>query len=292
MKEDAVSPVIAAMLLLALIVTFLSAWNAILLPSLKQESEISHLREVETGFLRFSSDIGTAASLKTNLYLSERIPLGGGEVLLSSLRSGGMVRIRQEPEEYLSITDSSGNEIVHAFFSDITYSPVGNFWQNQGYNWTYGYTNVTNGEVQTPLEYSSMDSVEYPLASSLLSVDSLPAANDDANCSVITIKSVDITPAGDRTMVSGNGIATLQLRSSVNATSFPDATGLSIRFSGPEKFRIALNESASEAFGRIPTSCSNIRIQYPAEGQIDLVFDSVPRVTVRREITEISLSVT
>ena len=72
------APVVAAMLILAIGVTFFAAWNAYYVPSMKAQSEITHLKDAETGFLRFSSDIETAASLKRNMQLSEPIPLEGG----------------------------------------------------------------------------------------------------------------------------------------------------------------------------------------------------------------------
>jgi len=93
-NEDAVSPVVAAMLILAIVVTFFAAWNAMYVPSMKAQSEITHLKDVESGFLRFSSDIETATSLKKNMRMSEPIPLEGG----FHLRDGKIRRITQGPE--------------------------------------------------------------------------------------------------------------------------------------------------------------------------------------------------
>ncbi|OPY35514.1 MAG: hypothetical protein A4E35_02339 [Methanoregula sp. PtaU1.Bin051] len=302
MKDDAVSPVIAAMLVLAVIVTLFAAWNAILVPSLKQESEIVHIREVESGILRFASDIDTAASLKTNLHLTERIPLGGGDIPFNSLRSGGMIRIQRSISPYMSMNltnntlGTSEEEPVSnhsVYMSRILYHPAGNFWQDQGYSWQYGYTNVTKGEIQTPLEYSAMENVSYPLTESILSVETLPSYEDNTKCSLITIKSVNITPSGGQNKVSGNGIGTLILTSSVSPMmTFTKITGFNITLSGDSGFRNATNSSVSRMLANNIAACSNIRLQYPGQYRIGLVFDAIPNMTVRREITEIILAAT
>lgn len=123
MKEDAVSPVIAAMLILAVVVTFFAAWHAYYVPSMKAQSEISHIREVETGFLRFSSDIETAASLKKGMRFSGSIPLGGGDFVFDPVKSGGELKIwNASPNGYLRLNWTSE-------------TPVGNpddlFWSGQ-----------------------------------------------------------------------------------------------------------------------------------------------------------------
>ena len=66
MKDDALAPVIAVMLILAAIVTFLSIYNAIYIPSMKESSEVEHLQNVESAFQHFSSDIDYAASSHQN----------------------------------------------------------------------------------------------------------------------------------------------------------------------------------------------------------------------------------
>ena len=102
------APVVAAMLILAIGVTFFAAWNAYYVPSMKAQSEITHLRDVETGFLRFSSDIETAASLKRNMRLSEPIPLGGGEFTFDAVKSGGLLRIQNDTYGYMRIRIING----------------------------------------------------------------------------------------------------------------------------------------------------------------------------------------
>ena len=62
MRDDALAPVIAVMLILAAIVTFLSIWNAVYVPAMKQSGEVGHLQNVESAFQHFSADIDYAVS--------------------------------------------------------------------------------------------------------------------------------------------------------------------------------------------------------------------------------------
>ena len=150
MKEDAVAPVVAAMLILAVVVTFFAAWNAYYVPSMKAQSEITHIKDVETGVLRFSSDIETAVSLKKNLKFSEQIPLGGGDFSFDSVKSGGELKVRNaSPAGYLRMNWTNGTESnPDNYFSLVrfSYTPVNNFWQDQGYDWRYGNVYVQNTE--------------------------------------------------------------------------------------------------------------------------------------------------
>ncbi|MGA7627627.1 MAG: IPT/TIG domain-containing protein, partial [Methanoregula sp.] len=193
MKDDAIAPVIAVMLILAAIVTFYSIWNAIYIPSMKESSEIEHIQNVETAFEHFSSDIDNAASSHQNhLAFSEPVQLGGGDILFNPIKSSGTLDVVQDRNQ----TRVSQSTIYNiSFFYGTTpieengtlinfsYEPVGNFWQDQGYQWQYGYINVTKyGTLITPLSYDTMDNVTNAtesgslalFAKSFASVDYMP----------------------------------------------------------------------------------------------------------------------
>ena len=72
---DAVSTVIAAILILAVLTTFISAINAYYIPSLGSENDIQHMQEVRDSFVKIAS---LAASGSTNEKVL--IPLGGKEM--------------------------------------------------------------------------------------------------------------------------------------------------------------------------------------------------------------------
>ena len=178
-RDAAVAPVIAAMLVLAVIVTFFAVWNATAIPAMKEQAEVSHLQEVESGILRFSSDIESAASTPNSMTLSERIPLGGGDVLYSSTKSGGVLAVHNgNLSMVIDIynTSRSGDyqklDTSKFRLANFSYQPSGNFWQDQGYVWSHGYVNVTKGTLATPLEFSTMRAVDYNLTDALFSASS------------------------------------------------------------------------------------------------------------------------
>lgn len=300
MNEDAVSPVVAAMLLLAIFVTLFAAWNACFVPSLKAQSEITHISEVESGFLRFSSDIGTAASLKKTASLREPVPLGGGDFIFDTTKSGGLLNVRQEDVEYLSMAVTSATDPpvpetpVH--LSGFTYQPVGNFWQDQGYSWSYGMVNVTKGTLATPLEYLNMDSVSYGLTGSLFDLDTAPSPVDPASCTVMTVYTVNMSPMPGSASASGNGNGILALESTVMNQQYANATDMMIRVNpnAPEGFRNALWKSVNDRI-RASGSCGNIHVAYPDPSpsvnlSVQVFFDAIPNMTVVQKTVEISVA--
>lgn len=292
MSDDAVAPVVAAMLILAIGVTFFAAWNAYYVPSMKEQSEITHLKDVESGFLRFSSDIETAASLKKNMKLSEQIPLGGGEFTFDPVKSGGTIRIQNETEGYMRIRiNSTSSEPTKNIlrFSNYSYQPVNNFWQDQGYVWSYGNVNVTKGSRATPLQYPRMDNVTYDVTGPLFDIDI------DATCSRMNVYVVNITPVAGHTLASGNGNGMLMLNSSVLSRNIAcaDFINVSINRHLPRGFRSALLGSVNQSVHEL--SCGNVRVTYHSDPSADvdqeigMQFDSIPNMTLNRKMTEISL---
>ncbi len=289
------APVVAAMLLLAIGVTFFAAWNAYYIPSMKAQSEITHLKEVETGFLRFSSDIETAASLKRNMRLSEPILLGGGEFAFDEVKSGGSLRILSENEGYMRLTITNGTtpETTSNLlrFSNYSYQPENNYWQNQGYAWSYGNVNVTKGSLSTPLQHTRMDDVKYGVTGALFDLDALPSPEDPARCSLMNVYTVTITPSAGQTSESGNGNGMLVLESTVVNQQFANATGMKVGLNPdlPKGFRDALWETISQRANNVLT-CGNVHTSLdPSNQEIRMVFDTIPNMTLNRKTTEITL---
>ena len=82
----AVAPVVAAMLLLAALVMFLSVYNAVVVPSFKEQAEVEHLYAVEESFLAFGSDMTTAAALNRTCTSQNASP-SAGAIRSSTVRS-------------------------------------------------------------------------------------------------------------------------------------------------------------------------------------------------------------
>ncbi|MDD3135991.1 MAG: hypothetical protein PHF64_05785 [Methanoregula sp.] len=295
MNEDAVAPVVAVMLILAIGVTFFAAWNAYYVPSMKAQSEITHLKDVETGFLRFSSDIETAASLKKTVRLSEPIPLGGGEFTFNAVKSGGLLRIQNESEGYMRVSIINGTTPVTTSnllrFSNYSFQPVNNFWQDQGYVWSFGNVNVTKGSLSTPLLYTSMDTVTYRMTRSLFDLDMVPSRDDPAVCSLMNVYIVNMTPAAGHTTSSGNGNGMLVLESTVTNQQFTNATSMTLRINPgiPEGFRSALWNSVNLRVNE-SLSCRNVHaVSNSSNLEIQMMFDTIPNMTLNRKTIEIVL---
>ncbi|MDD1694207.1 MAG: hypothetical protein LUQ71_05735 [Methanoregula sp.] len=295
MSEDAVAPVVAIMLILAVVVTFFAAWNAYYVPSMKAQSEITHIHDVEDGFLRFSSDIDTAVSVKREMKLSEPIPLGGGEFMFDPVKSGGNLRIVNETEGYLRVTITNGTNPDTAInllrFSRYSYEPVNNFWQDQGYVWTYGNLNVTKGSLATPLQFARMENVSYDIAGTVFDIG-WPSPDSSGQCSRIDVFLVNISPRNGYTAANGNGNGLLMLNSTVATRQFANASMLTVRINPniPEGFKAALWSAVNQRASEYTANCNNV--QYSADAanlEVQMTFTAIPNMTLNRRLTEISL---
>jgi hypothetical protein len=214
LDNDALAPVIAVMLILAIGVTVFAVYTSTYLPGLKQQDEVDHLQQVETGFTKFSSDIdNTIASGKPNITYSEQIPLGGGDIIVNSLKSSGTIRIQNEYPGTITINGVVASGPIDPIEIDLSlvnysYIPDGNFWVDQGYVWDRGYVNVTKGTRKTPLQYTSdgeLKDAGDKFAGGLVTV--IPKDNDRSNATIQIIKFV----AGRNNVTSSNGVARLVL---------------------------------------------------------------------------------
>ena len=263
MRDDAVAPVIAIMLILAVIVTFYSVWNAVVIPSMKQSSEVEHLQSVESSFQHFSSDIDRAVSLKQDhLVFSEPVQLGGGDVVVDPLRSSGSLYVQNElnPVYTLKINSEDGIATATGNLTNIFYEPLNNYWQNQGYRWQYGYINVSKDQRQTPLNYYNMSAIENEFAGSgplQAFADSFGTANYETasgTCSGINLTAVTLTASPDHHFVSSNGFGVLKMNSSIKITTYSKVSSLEI---DPDQEPFG-NETAKNWLNGITTACSNV----------------------------------
>lgn len=253
-NDDAIAPIVAVMLILVVIVTLLSVYNATYLPGLKQSAEIQHLHDVEEGILKFGSDIELAASLKQNISLSQQIPLGGGDILLNSLKSGGSLQVQREDTPYLTI-NISGQQPIDLYLVNFSYRTVSNFWVDQGYTWQYGYVNVSRNSGSgdgTPLQYATMDDVRKDLRNS--SFGGILVSYDDSEN---TIKAVNFIQDEDA-FSSGNGIGKLKLEVLRNETFFQNNVNVTLTVHNT-KFRECL-ESRNGFYENVTLLLTNITV--------------------------------
>jgi len=301
MDERAVAPVVAAMLLLAVLVMFLSAYNAIVVPSLKQQAEVEHLHAVEESFLAFGSDMTTVAALKQDLQLSKRIPLGGGGTILDPVRSGGTLRVLEDLGDPLASVTLNGTT-YDCNMTRFSYTPIGNFWRDQGYTWQYGYTNVTGaGGLQTPLEYADMQDVREAVKTSGFARSLIDIEHDgrydngNYNCTAVRISLVTFKPDEKHYFTSGNGIGTLSLNVSVEDIPINLTAGespkieIAVNTILPVPMNKSLWQKCNETLSKMNGTYDNVKnyatISEDGWDQVTLSFDeghAPERVTLRR----------
>jgi hypothetical protein len=221
-NEEAVSTVIAMMLILAIIATAIAIYSATYLPGLKQQSEIEHSRDVANAFVRFGSDIDYVISHKKTARFSEPFSLGGGDVLLSPVRSSGLVTIEGQPLVNVTVT-GAGKPLMtgNASLVDVSYVPSFTTWEPQGYRWEYGIVAVTKDDVAVPQlsRYNTMDDTQEDRSGFLerfVELDPSSGANPEITITVVNLT----TSKGGKSFITGSGIATLE----VNATVPPESS--------------------------------------------------------------------
>ncbi|GLI45774.1 MULTISPECIES: hypothetical protein [Methanoculleus] len=216
-NDEAVSTVIAMMLILGIIATLIAIYSATYLPGLKQQSEIEHSRDVANAFVRFGSDIDYVVSQKKAARFSEPFSLGGGDVLLSPVRSSGLVTIGEErPLVDVTVTNQTGERMTgNVSLVDVSYVPSFTTWEPQGYRWEYGFVAVTKDNVTVPQSsgYNTMDEALGKRGVEFLGsvIDLNPSG---AN---LEITATNLTRKEDEFYITGSGIATIE----VNATTLP-----------------------------------------------------------------------
>ena len=149
-KDDAVSPVIALMLILAILATCMAVYTTTYVPGLKQQDEITHSGEVKLAFERFASDIDNLIALGKPAVYTEVLELGGGDVPLSPTKSSGTVEINTTVIG--NYTVSGGGTEIPLNGIGISYLPSFTAWEKQGYLYKNGVVWITKDEKITPAQ--------------------------------------------------------------------------------------------------------------------------------------------
>ena len=251
-NDDAVSSVVALMLLLAVIATFLSLYATTYVPGLKEQSEIDRTNTVKEAFVGFSSDIERIVYKKAGgVSYGYSVPLGAGDVLMSPEKSSGMLAVRNLGNFTDIYVDS--DLVANCSMVNVTFEPSYSFWEEQGYVWQYGYINVTKGVRTTPLEAYTMDDVlnsasEFsfsPFARQFIGFET----KDDGSGNLVnlTVTAVSIIP-GQSTFTSGNGHAVLRVRTDETPPlTYSNPQWLNFTFTNSSTDKVASNFSADLA---------------------------------------------
>lgn len=148
-KDDAVSPVIALMLILAILATCMAVYTTTYVPGLKQQDEITHTGEVKLAFERFAADIDNTIALGKPAEYTEVLELGGGDVPLSPTKSSGTIEINPSKIGTYQIGLGTGQDLNGIA---VTYTPSFTAWEKQGYVYQNGVVWITKEEKVTPAE--------------------------------------------------------------------------------------------------------------------------------------------
>lgn len=147
-KDDAVSPVIALMLILAILATCLAVYTTTYVPGLKQQDEITHSGEVKLAFERFASDIDNLIALGKPAVYTEVLELGGGDVPLSPTKSSGTIEINTTVIGNYTV----GSETKELKGIEVSYTPSFTAWEKQGYLYKNGVVWIVKDEKKTPAQ--------------------------------------------------------------------------------------------------------------------------------------------
>ncbi|MEA1984588.1 MAG: hypothetical protein U9N13_02940 [Euryarchaeota archaeon] len=118
-NTDAVSTVIAMMLILTILTTFITAINAYYVPALATEHEIKHMQDVRTSFVEIAAEAGSEPSGPGSKI---RIPLGdGGLPLMGTLSTSGSLTVAPD-NGWINVSLHNASERKRMFSFDINSS--------------------------------------------------------------------------------------------------------------------------------------------------------------------------
>jgi len=229
-SDEAVSTVIALMLVLAILSTCIAIYSATYVPGLKQQSEILHSEEVQYAFQRLSSDVDNLYSLEKSAQFSEPVPLGGGDILLSPVKSSGTIELEKNRIGTLSIANDSGSFSVPINTTNITYTPSYSSWELQGYTYRNGVVWITKGAKQTPADISlytvqaGLDRENTTKSQWLKQMGTvIPEGNGN-----YTMRIVTMTPVTGKISATGSGTAKIRLNATETRSIYENVTTVTL----------------------------------------------------------------
>ena len=214
-KDDAVSPVIALMLILAILATCMAVYTTTYVPGLKQQDEITHSGEVKLAFERFASDIDNVIALGKPAVYTEVLELGGGDVPLSPTKSSGTIEINTSKIGTYKIGEGTEQDLNGI---EISYLPSFTAWEKQGYLYKNGVVWIVKDEKMTPSAlklYTIQDGLNS--TNETIKTWFSPTVTDG----ILTIPQFSV---GDSNEVTGTPAVKLRLNATVSDTTASSVT--------------------------------------------------------------------
>lgn len=156
-RDEGIAAVVAVMLILAVIITCMTLYTTVYVPQMKQAAEIEHSNDVQLAFERFAADADALYALGKNATYSQVVELGGGDVLLSAVKSSGTLKVENQTIgriEIGSLPPVTLNTTI------VTYQPSYSSWELQGYRYENGTTWITKGMKKTPALLSLVNATQ------------------------------------------------------------------------------------------------------------------------------------
>lgn len=213
-RDEAISTVIAIMLILAILSTCIAVYTTTYVPGLKQQSEIIHSEDVKLIFDRFASDVENMYSLGKPAQFSETFALGGGSVLLSPAKSSGTVETENGVIGTLKIPGNPDKNITQV---NLTYTPSFTSWEKQGYAYVNGVVWITKDTKRTPASqtiFTIEDGIsrEESIVKDRLKKYITEIYDEKNNVTLLTIPKMSIT---EKNSITGSGNANILINASI-----------------------------------------------------------------------------
>lgn len=264
-NDRAVSSVVAAMLLLVVITTFMSVINAYYIPSLSAKHEIDHMRDVQESFQKIEEIVSLYSYIESkNPSFNQppatkvTIPLGdGGLPLISTISSSGSIATRPDSSWinvslYFNQSGSmtpAGNDTSGYF----KYRASNNFWIDQEFTFENGAIILTQGQ------------------KSLVRSEPLISVSNEYNKSRLSITLFNVT--GDKQILTGNGMSTVKMkvRHRFNQT-YTDVENVTI---------VATNPNRADAWNKYFSDCfKNNTTYYENESKVVVYLTTINSVDI------------
>ena len=230
-SDEAVSTVIALMLVLAILATCIAIYSATYVPGLKQQSEILHSEEVQYAFQRLSSDVDNLYNLGKSAQFSEPVPLGGGGILLSPVKSSGTIELAENRIGTLNITFDNGNSRdIPINTTNITYTPSYSSWELQGYTYRNGVVWITKGAKRTPADillYTVQEGLGRENTTKSQWLKQMGTVIPEGNGNY-TIQLITMTPVAGKTAATGSGTAKIRLNATETKKIYENVTAVTL----------------------------------------------------------------
>jgi len=215
-KDEAVSAVVAMMLILAILCTVFAIYTTTYLPGLKQQDEILHSSDVEASFMRVSSDIDNLISFGLERGFTETVVLGGGDILLSPVKSAGALEVKNVTGSYsIDLNDN----IIRVPEMVLNFTPQYTSWEKQGYLYRNGLVWIFKGsDKMTPAVlnlYSIADGQNYEreFLKKMIGSSAIRSVKGPLGTYVSALVIPKIS-AGNKKYVSGSGPAKITMKAS------------------------------------------------------------------------------